>query len=84
MGRPDLFREHLRIHWIPALNPGDSDPASAAHLSRWKIFSKKVLAKSGSKKIDKKNFYLFILRGRSTDGPDRYANRQKSSSDSGF
>ncbi|TGE87053.1 hypothetical protein C9418_21265 [Rhizobium sp. SEMIA 4032] len=49
-----------------------------------KFFSKKMLAKSGSKKIDKKNFYLFILRERSTDGPDRHANRQKSSADYRF
>jgi hypothetical protein len=39
-----------------------------------KSFSKKVLAKRGSRKIDKTNFYLFILRERSTDGPDHDAN----------
>ncbi|KAA1233482.1 hypothetical protein FHL81_18890 [Agrobacterium tumefaciens] len=66
------------------MKSGASDPACAAHLSSRKFFSKKVLAKSSPKKIDKKNFYLFILRERSTDGPDRHANRQKSSSDSRY
>ncbi|TZG34884.1 hypothetical protein AGR1_19680 [Agrobacterium sp. B1(2019)] len=49
-----------------------------------KFFSKKVLAKSGAKKIDKNNFYLFILRERLANGSDHHANRQKSGSDCKF